>query len=259
QTDIWSVGVMLYELISGMWPFPQRDLAPLYRAIASDEPPALSADVPESLKEVVFRALEKEPEKRYRTAKEMREALREVRRNIEIQKERETAQTTLVIPEKTQPLAQTAPNRPALPTQIDGSPQYQILPDAGNTQPPANLVGTPQPNPLMTEPASSLAPLQSSSSAELGRKKDEIKPLNPPQTQKERKMAWMPIIARSAIVLLTIGIVTTFLISKRTDHQPKSSTISPDAPVDSTPKSDDGGFQTYTETVPGAAIEMVFV
>ena len=59
QTDIWAAGVILYQLLTGRLPFPQRDMASLMNAILMKLPESLPPDLPEPLRSTVMRALEK--------------------------------------------------------------------------------------------------------------------------------------------------------------------------------------------------------
>src|SRR5262249_28522864 len=74
QTDLWSVGVMLYQMLSGRVPFVGADQTDLQNAICNEEPEPLPA-APRWLQEVVAKALIKDPERRYQTTAEMRAAL----------------------------------------------------------------------------------------------------------------------------------------------------------------------------------------
>jgi Flp pilus assembly protein TadD len=77
RTDIWSVGVILYQMLAGSLPHAQADTASLIGAIVRLDPPPLPHSVPEELRRVVARALERDPARRYASAAEMRRDLRQ--------------------------------------------------------------------------------------------------------------------------------------------------------------------------------------
>jgi serine/threonine protein kinase len=75
RSDLYAVGVMLYELLAGRAPFVGRRASAVMRAQRIAPPPRLADAVPPPLAAFVERALRKQPEARYQSANEMADAL----------------------------------------------------------------------------------------------------------------------------------------------------------------------------------------
>ena len=90
RTDIWSFGVLLYEMIAGSVPFQGKDIHRQIIAIQESEPAPLSQlveGVPDRLEEIVTKCLAKDKHERYQTAKDLLIDLRNLRRKLDVDAE----------------------------------------------------------------------------------------------------------------------------------------------------------------------------
>jgi serine/threonine protein kinase len=78
RSDVWALGVIAFQCVTGVTPFPAKTLAELYRKVMMEPTPtiaALNPGVPPAFESAVLRALEKDPARRWQSAREMGAAL----------------------------------------------------------------------------------------------------------------------------------------------------------------------------------------
>jgi TolB-like protein/Flp pilus assembly protein TadD len=82
RSDVFSLGVVLYEMLTGERPFKGSSAADMISSILRDQPPAvmdLRAEIPPQLARVLGRCLEKDPRERYQTSRDVYNELKQVR------------------------------------------------------------------------------------------------------------------------------------------------------------------------------------
>lgn len=148
QNDIWSAGVILYEMLSGDFPFEGETIFNLVTAIQQDEPKPLPESVSHELRLIVENALQKDRTKRFQTAREMRLAVEKA-----LYKLRAKATDEVTASKDSQSFIPTEPI-PVLDNKAEQIPEEKIeepskqQPALVTTQPEIQIVQETQPSPI---------------------------------------------------------------------------------------------------------------
>jgi eukaryotic-like serine/threonine-protein kinase len=112
RSDVFSLGVLMHEMLTGRAPFDRDTRGDTVRAVLSDQPPPLSEgflEIPPRIAEVVGKAMEKERKDRYPTARAFLQDLLEIRRTVASERQQRG------IPDGGSPLVSLAPEAESSP------------------------------------------------------------------------------------------------------------------------------------------------
>jgi serine/threonine protein kinase len=132
RTDLWSTGVVIYEMVSGQMPFKGRTKNHILVDILENEPVSLSEAstfaVPDELTRIVDKALAKQLDERYQTAKDMLIDLRKLRKQLDVEAEmRRSVGPALVSKSQTTTSIAGTPTVEASGWQTSRTTKYVIL------------------------------------------------------------------------------------------------------------------------------------
>jgi serine/threonine-protein kinase len=98
RTDLWAAGAVLYEMATGQLPFPETQVQKLKDAILTKDPArpsTINPNVSPGLETIILRALQKDPNRRYQTAADLRDDLIRIARGKKVKPDWQRHRTAL--------------------------------------------------------------------------------------------------------------------------------------------------------------------